>query len=211
MARVDSVSVQAGIESEVVEVQRRSEYTRDPERRERILAVSATLLGASGFHGVSLAEIGRGAGITGPAIYRHFGSKSAILVALFDRAIDDLLDTSQVIISSVDTGAGKLERLLRTQVDFVVDQRPLAQVYYREVHSLPEGDRERLRRKQVSYLEGWVGVLIETRSDLDSEMARTVVRASVGAIQSTIFHGTTLASGLLKAHLERAAFAVLTS
>jgi AcrR family transcriptional regulator len=44
-----------------------------------------------GFHAVSISEIGAAAGITGSGVYRHFDSKSAVLVALFDRAIDDLL------------------------------------------------------------------------------------------------------------------------
>ena len=37
-----------------------------------------------------MADIGAAAGITGPAIYRHFDGKSAVLVAMFDHVIDDL-------------------------------------------------------------------------------------------------------------------------
>ncbi len=33
-------------------------------------------------------QIGAAAGITGPAIYRHFDSKAAILAAVFDGIID---------------------------------------------------------------------------------------------------------------------------
>jgi AcrR family transcriptional regulator len=38
----------------------------------RILLAAAELVDRNGFHAVSILEIGATAGITGPAIYRHF-------------------------------------------------------------------------------------------------------------------------------------------
>jgi AcrR family transcriptional regulator len=57
---------------------------RDPERREKILRAAAELFAGRGYHAVSLADIGAAAGIVGSGVYRHFASKAAILVALFD-------------------------------------------------------------------------------------------------------------------------------
>src|ERR1700757_2914572 len=74
--------------------------TPDPERKERILAAAADLIAQKGYHAVSIAEIGAAAGITGSGIYRHFESKSAVLVALFDRVIDDLLREEQEILAT---------------------------------------------------------------------------------------------------------------
>jgi AcrR family transcriptional regulator len=59
--------------------------------QERILAAAADLIARKGYHAVSIAEIGAAAGITGSGIYRHFDSKSSVLVDLFDRVIDGLL------------------------------------------------------------------------------------------------------------------------
>jgi AcrR family transcriptional regulator len=36
-------------------------------------------------------DIGEAVGITASAIYRHYDSKTAVLVAMFDRVIDQLL------------------------------------------------------------------------------------------------------------------------
>lgn len=69
--------------------------TRDPARKERILAAAADLVARHGYHAVSMADIGAVAGITGAGIYRHFDSKSAVLVALFDRVIDGLVREEQ--------------------------------------------------------------------------------------------------------------------
>jgi AcrR family transcriptional regulator len=73
--------------------------TRDPSHKERILAVAADLVARHGYHEVSMADIGAAAGITGSGLYRHFASKSALLVALFDRAIDGLLRDEMRIVT----------------------------------------------------------------------------------------------------------------
>ena len=57
-----------------------------PHRKEKILDAAAGLLADNGYHSVSMAEIGERAGIVGSGIYRHFESKAAILVELFDRS-----------------------------------------------------------------------------------------------------------------------------
>ena len=61
---------------------------RDPDRRERILRAAAELIAQRGYLGVNLADIGTAAGIVGSGIYRHFDSKAAILVEMFDRVVD---------------------------------------------------------------------------------------------------------------------------
>ncbi|MCV7054304.1 TetR/AcrR family transcriptional regulator [Mycolicibacterium gilvum] len=186
-----------------------STRTRDPERKNRILAAAADLVARKGFHAVSIAEIGAAAGITGSGIYRHFDSKSAVLVALFDRVIDDLLHDEQQILDTTDDLARALDLLIAGQVEFVVADRELAQVYYNEINNLPDEDSRRLRRKQRLYLEEWVHLVNELREDLSDTEARTVVHAVIGAIQSPLFHNTGLAEDRLRALLTEAARAVL--
>jgi AcrR family transcriptional regulator len=183
--------------------------TRDPARKERILAAAADLVARKGYHGVSMADIGAAAGVTGSAIYRHFDSKSAVLVALFDRVIDGLLRDEQEIVSAYDDLEEALSRLVDGQVEFVMADRVLAQVYHNEIHNLPTVDRRRLRRKQRLYLEEWVHLVEELRDDLDDAEARAVVHAAIGAIQSTLFYSTGLADDRLRQLLTQTALSVL--
>ena len=54
--------------------------------------MAAAALGAQrGFDAISMADIGAEAGIVGSGIYRHFDSKTAILVAMADRVMDRLM------------------------------------------------------------------------------------------------------------------------
>lgn len=183
--------------------------TRDPERKGRILQAAADLVGRKGFHAVSIADIGAAAGITGSGVYRHFDSKSAILVALFDRVIDNLLSDEQKILDTATDLTDALDLLIAGQVEFVVGDRQLAQVYYNEINNLPEEDRRRLRRKQRLYLEEWVHLVDELRADLSDTDARTVVHAAIGAVQSTLFHSTGLAEDRLRILLTGAARSIL--
>src|SRR5882762_1500915 len=111
---------------------------RDPARKERILAAAADLLAHRGFHAVAMADIGAAAGITGSGVYRHFGSKSAVLVALFDRVIDGLLQTAAVIVRESADERETLNRLVADQVRIVGREREIMRVYHTEIHNLPE-------------------------------------------------------------------------
>ncbi|QZE26428.1 TetR/AcrR family transcriptional regulator [Brevibacterium casei] len=51
-------------------------------RREQLLTVAKTLFARHGFHGVRLDDLAKGAGISAPAVYRHFESKEAVLEEL---------------------------------------------------------------------------------------------------------------------------------
>jgi AcrR family transcriptional regulator len=166
--------------------------TRDPERKSRILTAAAELVARNGFHAVSMADIGAAAGITGSGVYRHFERKSAVLVALFDQCIDDLLHEEQQIIASVTDVREALDQLVAGQVEFVVADRELARVYYSEINNLPDQDRRRLRRKQRIYLEEWVHLVSELQAGLSDADARTLVHAMIGAIQSPLFHNAGL-------------------
>ncbi len=183
--------------------------TRDPDRRVRILRAATSLLAERGFHGVSMADIGGAAGIVGSGVYRHFDSKSAVLVALLDEVMDRLLQTA-----STAAGSGRDERevladLVRGQVLFAVDDRALLQLYQREVHSLPDADRRRLRRAQRHYVEEWVHVLLELRPELTDGVARACVHAAVGAVQSVAAYDGGLPRDEVVDLLTRAAYACL--
>ena len=182
---------------------------RDPDRRQRILAAATDLVADRGYHEVGMADIGAAAGITGSAIYRHFDGKSAVLATIFERVIDDLSSDATTIIEERPEPLDALRALIRGQVRFVVDDRTLAQVYYREVANLPDDDRHRLRRKQRLYLEEWVHQLALLRPGATDGELRARVHAAIGAIQSVLHYRSGLATENLDDLIAASAEAVL--
>ena len=85
-----------------------------PHTSDLILRESARLFAERGFHGTSIDDIGAACGTSGPAIYKHFSSKRAILVAL-------LLDISQQLVDGgrhVVEEAGQADRGLMALITF---------------------------------------------------------------------------------------------
>ena len=183
--------------------------TRDPARKERILTAAADLVAKHGYHAVGMADIGAAAGVTGSAIYRHFESKSAVLVALFDRVIDALLSNASRIVEEAQDEQQALTLLVRDQVSFAVDDREVLVVYMREIHNLPDEDRRRLRRKQRLYLEEWVHVLGELRPSLGDAETRALVHAAISSIQSVLNYHSGLPDERLAELVTEAAHATL--
>ena len=57
--------------------------------RDRILEVSAELFALEGYQDTRMASIARAAGLSRAALYKHFKSKEAVLLALNERVIED--------------------------------------------------------------------------------------------------------------------------
>jgi AcrR family transcriptional regulator len=175
---------------------------RDPDRKQRILSAAAALGARRGFHAISLADIGAEAGIVGSGIYRHFGSKTAILVALLDQVMDRIANGGAEIIAAGGSDGFVLSQLVRDQIAVAIEDREILAVYHREAHTLPEEDRRRLRRRQRHYIEDWVHLLAPLRTDLADGELRLAVHAAIGAIQSTLFFRSGLPRDQLAARLE---------
>jgi AcrR family transcriptional regulator len=182
---------------------------RDPDRREKILRAAGEQFARRGYHAVSLADIGAAAGIVGSGVYRHFTSKSAILVALLDQVMGRLLEEAGQILAAEPDGTRQLEALIQGQAAFAVDDRYLVRLWQREVQALPDSDRRRLRRLQRLYVEEWVHLLAELRPGLGDGQARALVHAAIGAIQSVASYDSGLPREQQVDLLDRAAWACL--
>jgi len=71
------------------------------ERQREIIEVAVDLIASKGIQGLTIKNLSKTIGITEPAIYRHFESKTAILMALLDNfremaeMLSGLMDTFQ--------------------------------------------------------------------------------------------------------------------
>jgi AcrR family transcriptional regulator len=138
----------------------------------------------------------------GSGIYRHFDSKTAIQVAMLDQVMDRLMANAVEIVSTSADDRQTLSALVRDHIAVALTDRDVLAIYHREVHTLPEDERRRLRRLQRHYLEEWVHVLAPLRRDLSDGEVRLAVHAAIGAIQSILFFHSGLADDLLAGQLD---------
>lgn len=183
--------------------------TRGPTRREQILSTAAELFAARGFHGVSVADLGAACGISGPAIYKHFPSKQAMLAEMLVTISERLLLVGRERVASADTAADALRRLVDWHVEFALEHRPLIVVQDRDWESLPDDARDQVRLLQRSYIDLWATQIRDLRTDLDEPAAHAAAHAVFGLINSTPRAGHQLSGEPLRALLTDMARAAL--
>lgn len=163
---------------------------RDPGRRERIFAAAVQLFVERGYHAVNIDDIGSEAGIVGTGIYRHYKSKSAILVEACERVVDRLVEDAETTVREIHDPLEVLRVLIRRQIEFTISDRKLYLAYIFESRNLPESDERRLRWKQRHYVELWINMLSEVRPDLDRSEANCLVALGISAIHSVLRFGS---------------------
>ncbi|MGZ4446353.1 MAG: SACE_7040 family transcriptional regulator [Nocardioides sp.] len=166
-----------------------SEASPPPTRREQILATAAELFAARGFHGVSVADLGAACGISGPALYKHFVSKDAVLAEMLVSISQELLDVGEGRVARAADAPEALTALVEWHIDFALRHRPLIVVQDRDWQSLPSEARERVRSLQRSYVDLWAGQLRVVHPELDLDGARAMAHAAFGLINSTPHSG----------------------
>ena len=159
-------------------------------RREQILAVAAQLFARHGFHGVSIADLGAAVGVSGPALYRHFPSKEALLEEMLAGISEHLLAGGQTRAASSDDPRAVLEALVDFQVDFALREPELIVVQDRDLANLPAQARRRVRRLQRTYVEIWADTLRRISPGLPADTARIAAHGAFGLLNSTPHSGS---------------------
>ncbi len=170
-------------------------------RRDQILAAAAELFARHGFHGVGIDDIGAAVGISGPALYRHFRSKDAMLGEMLTSISERLLEGGQSRVAASNDPEHALRELIRWHVDFALDDPALITVQIRNLANLTDPDRRRVRALQRRYVEVWVETIRKTSPEVEEPTARAAAHAVFGLINSTPH----------SAHLDRDQMATLLS
>lgn len=158
---------------------------RKAERREQLLEAAAVLFAERGFTSVRLEDLGAAVGISGPAVYRHFPNKEAVLVELLVGISEFLLDGGRRVIEQRPSGDAALVDLIEFHLDFAFRTPALIRIQDRDLQNLPDAARRKVRRMQREYVELWVSMLCADEETLSESDARTEAHAVFGLINST--------------------------
>ncbi|WP_165962645.1 SACE_7040 family transcriptional regulator [Occultella glacieicola] len=179
-------------------------------RREEILAAAADLFARHGYRGVSIYDIGAAVGISGPALYRHFRSKGALLSEMLVSISATLLSEGRRRSEAAEDPPAALAALVDWHIEFALDHLPLITIQFRDLDSLGEPDRDEVRRLQREYVEIWVRLIRELHPEVGEPTARSGAHAVFGLINSTP-HSARLARSEMEVLLRTMALAALAS
>lgn len=162
---------------------RRSQLKSD--RRLQLLSAAERLFAERGFLAVRLEDIGAAAGVSGPAIYRHFPNKESMLVELLVGISTRLLAGARSARARNADATAALDELIDFHLDFVLGEPDLIRIQDRDLAHLPEAAEKQVRKAQRQYVEVWVGVLRELDPKLAEADARLMAHAVFGLLNST--------------------------
>jgi AcrR family transcriptional regulator len=157
------------------------------DRRSQLLAAAEQLIADRGFLAVRLEDIGAAAGVSGPAIYRHFAGKEALLVELLVGISTRLLAGAQSVLATSPDPATALDGLIEFHLDFALSEPDLIRIQDRDLANLPTAAQRQVRRAQRRYVETWVGALRARDPRLAEDQARVMAHAAFGLLNSTPF------------------------
>jgi AcrR family transcriptional regulator len=166
----------------VKEVTRRTQMKA--ERRQQLVGAATRLFAERGFRAVSMEDLAAEAGVSGPAVYRHFASKEALLADL-------LIDVSRQLLeqgterSKATSPIDALRLLVAFHTDFALRDRDLIRIQDHDFANLAAEDAQTVSRLQRDYLEVWIDVLRQIDSALAESVARTKIQAVFGLLNST--------------------------
>lgn len=156
------------------------------DRRSQLLKAAERQFAERGFLAVRLEDIGAAADVSGPAIYRHFPNKEAMLVELLVEVSARLHTGGQAVVDDADGDAEMaLTRLVDFHLDFALGEPDLIRIQDRDLDQLPAPALRQVRKSQRQYVEVWVGVLRQVHPVLAEEDARLMAHAAFGLINST--------------------------
>ncbi|MEU5397856.1 TetR/AcrR family transcriptional regulator [Streptomyces sp. NPDC005963] len=158
-------------------------------RREEVLNAAIRLFDERGFQSVSTDDIGEAAGATGPSIYKHFPSKTDLLVAAVLRGGEQRRSGTESALARAGTPQESLNGLLRSYIEFARRHSHLIGLLIGELDQLPEKERKTSRQVQRDYLALWVHVLDEVRPGLDPAEAKITVAAVLTVVDNAVRTG----------------------
>jgi len=182
------------------------------ERADALLNEAARLFADRGYSGVSLEDIGAAVGVSGPAVYRHFAGKQALLGAVLVKVSEDLVTGGMAVFESPSDYDERIRALIDFHVEFALGNADVIRVQDRDLAYLADVDRADVRRLQRAYIDLWISALTPLH-DAPADDLRLRVQACFGLINSTP-HSTRTASRSKKstaALLATMAYAALLS
>ena len=109
------------------------------QRREQLLTVATRVFARFGYDATTTAAIAQAAGVTEPILYRHFGSKQELFIAITQEVSRQTLAGWQEISASVDDPAEQLRVISRQFTSHLKEHADA----YRVIHNAITTSRDR--------------------------------------------------------------------
>ena len=157
------------------------------ETLRRILDEATRLFARKGFHGTSVAEIGKAAGVQAGALYYHIKSKDELLWLILHDYVTDLQASIQAEVSAHADPVERLEAMLATHITRIIRFRRQVTIELRDRNALSKEHYDQLQRVRDDVQQLW-------QQTLDEGAASGVFRTSDRVVTNAVLTMASLVS-----------------
>ena len=157
-------------------------------RKAQLIQIAAKIFAKEGYTETSIDSISKQAGMTGPALYRHFSSKQEILDTICISGLEQALKTAYEIHAETNlTPEEMLRKLIRSRINYL--SGPMCEAYLLAVSQqahLSKAARDRVRKMQTEFRQ-ICGSLLKK---IKPEATDTEIRVAFFAVQCMNIYST---------------------
>ncbi|MQA06963.1 MAG: TetR family transcriptional regulator [Pseudonocardiaceae bacterium] len=165
--------------------------THAGDRKKQLGDVAANLFLEHGYHGVGVNDIAGAAGISGPALYRHFPSKQALLAHVLLSGLGHVHAAAETLDADLPA-ARRLSGFTRSLAEVAVEQRGASALWRWEGRHLTEDDHDGVLGSANTIMTRWSKTVLEARPELSGADADLLCWAAMSVFGSVAVHRTTL-------------------
>ena len=159
-------------------------------RRQEIVQATMEIVAEDGIQNLTMARLAKRIGITDGALYKHFGSKHEIVLAMVEEIQKTLSAFMSPQVVKYDDPLEKLQNVLRLQLEYIEQHKGVPRILFSEAVHAGNSEAKRQMRSGISnYLDFIRGILYRgiqegrVRKDLDVDAAAT---AFLGLVQGNV-------------------------
>ena len=184
---------------------------RVPNRKAQLAELAADLFRRHGYHQVGVQEIAAAAGLTGPAVYRHFRSKQEILAHVLLAGIDAFGAATEQALSADAPPADRVRALTAALARLSVERRETTALWRWQRRHLAPADQAAVVQRAAAAMDRWAAELRLVRPELDGPDAELLCWAAMSVFGSVAVHHASLPRARFAPMLAAMADAVLAS
>jgi AcrR family transcriptional regulator len=170
--------------------------SRPRDRAQTLLTVAERLFAERGYRAVSVNDIAQAAGITGPALYRHFPSKQALFAEVLMAGLDALQETTDAALAAEFTDPRqRLHAVTVAIATLSVERRNAATLWRWRGDELASDDRDQVIKRGAELITSWAHVLHPHRPELSRSDAKLLCLAALNVCGSVAVHRTRIPKG----------------
>ncbi|MBF6211619.1 TetR/AcrR family transcriptional regulator [Nocardia puris] len=184
---------------------------RPKDRKAQIIRAAARAFSERGYYPVGVDEIAAEVGISGPALYRHFANKYALLVAAAEEGTRQLLAVAVAADDPERAPRERMDALIRALSEHTVDIRREAGLYRWERRYLERADRLRIRAIYDDINTTLAAPIARLRPEASAEDLDLLAVSVLSVVASISAHRTALSAARLLPLLREMCWAVLNA